>query len=83
MADRIKSVGNDLKVARGAYSVEEFCAAHGFTKPTFYALLEKGEAPHIMRVGRRVLISVEAAKEWRQSRTAATKQAVMNTGSAA
>jgi predicted DNA-binding transcriptional regulator AlpA len=70
------SASDNQEVGRKAYSVEEFCASHGFTKPTFYEILKKGEGPRIMRVGRRVLISVEDAAAWRKSRAAATKQAV-------
>jgi predicted DNA-binding transcriptional regulator AlpA len=48
-----------------AFSVAQFCAAHGFTKPTFYALLKQSRGPRIMKVGSRTLISVEAAADWR------------------
>lgn len=54
-------------ILRAAFSVENFCAAHGFTKPTFYKLQREGIGPRIMRVGRRVLISTEAAAEWRRA----------------
>jgi hypothetical protein len=64
------------EVQRVAYSVDEFCAAHRVTKPTFYALLKEGKAPRIMRVRRRVLITEESAAEWRRDRTAETYQGV-------
>jgi hypothetical protein len=56
---------------RGAYSVDEFCNAHGFRVTLYYELKKKGLAPVEMRVGRRVLISFEAAEAWRRAREAA------------
>lgn len=49
-----------------ALSVSEFCAAHGVSRDTFYQLIRRGEGPTVMRVGRRTLVSVEAAAEWRR-----------------
>lgn len=48
------------------YSISEFCKAHNICKVTFYNLQKKGVGPKIMRIGSRVLISKEAAKEWRK-----------------
>lgn len=48
------------------YTVSEFCAAHGdISRSFFYKLLKQGKAPRLMKVGSRVLISAEAAAEWR------------------
>lgn len=52
-------------VSRAAYSIGDFCAAHGFTKPTLYKIMRAGDGLRIMRVGRRVPISHEAAADWR------------------
>jgi hypothetical protein len=53
-----------------ANSVCSFCTAHGISRATFYNLKKRGEGPTIMKVGKRTLISEEAAKtgggEWRQ-----------------
>lgn len=49
-----------------ALSVVEFCERHRITKPTFYELVKRGTAPRIMKVGRRTLISIEAAADWRR-----------------
>ena len=54
-----------------AYSVAEFCKAHPISRATFYNLKKLNQAPAIMRAGRRVLISVEAARAWREQRTQA------------
>lgn len=59
-----------------AYSVAEFCAAHGISRATFYNLLKRGLGPRIMKLGSRTLISTEAAAEWRQRMEAATHKRV-------
>lgn len=56
---------NEL-TGRAAYSVAEFCAAHGITKVTFYKSMKEGSGPRIMKVGTRTLISAEAASDWRR-----------------
>ncbi len=61
--------------AKGAYSIAEFCESHGgITRQFFYKLQTQGKAPRIMRVGSRVLISAEAAADWRKEMEAATSQ---------
>lgn len=58
---------NDQRDApRGAFTVQQFCEAHSFTKVLFYKLLKEGRGPRIMKVGTRTLISVEAAADWRR-----------------
>lgn len=52
--------------SRSAFSVAEFCAAHGITKVTFYKSMKEGNGPRIMKVGTRTLISAEAAADWRR-----------------
>jgi hypothetical protein len=49
-----------------AYSIETFCEAHGISRATFYNLTRSGKGPKLMRVGTRVLISREAAFDWRR-----------------
>jgi hypothetical protein len=49
-----------------AYTVDEYCAAHGICRGTLYNLWKRGEGPRWMRVGARRLISVEAHEEYRQ-----------------
>lgn len=51
---------------RVANPVNEFCREHGISRGHFYNLLKRGEGPTIMKVGRRTLISAEAATEWRR-----------------
>jgi hypothetical protein len=61
---------------RAAYTIDEFCAAHRISRRKFYELEEEGTGPRLMRVGSKVLISIEAAAAWRAEReTASTPQA--------
>lgn len=53
-------------VDRFAYSVPEFAKAHGLSRAHFYNLLRDGKAPKVMYVGRRTLVSREAAADWRR-----------------
>ncbi len=48
------------------YSVQDFCREHGISRGLFYKLLRQGLGPNIIKVGRRTLISHEAAREWRR-----------------
>ena len=56
---------------RKAQPLAEFCKEHGICRQTFYNLRAKGEAPRVMRVGRKVLVSAEAAADWRREREVA------------
>ena len=51
---------------RRAFSVDEFWAAHGISRAMFYKLRRQNNAPRVMRVGTRTLISEEAAADWRR-----------------
>jgi predicted DNA-binding transcriptional regulator AlpA len=50
-----------------ATSIPEFCEAHGISRATFYNLKARGKAPKTMIVGRRRLVSAEAAVAWRRA----------------
>ena len=47
-----------------AMTVSEFCTLHHIPRSTFYKLRPELR-PRAFRVGRRVLISVESARDWR------------------
>ena len=47
-------------------SVAEFCRQHGISRGTFYKELGQGRGPKAVKVGRRTLISAEAAEDWRR-----------------
>ncbi len=58
-----------------AYSVESFCARHGISRAYFYLLIKRQQAPRIMKLGARTLITREAAAAWRSQMESATIQA--------
>jgi hypothetical protein len=58
-----------------ALSILEFCAAFGISEDFFYKLKRQGQAPRLMKVGKRTMISMEAANEWRIEREAASAKA--------
>jgi hypothetical protein len=49
------------------YTLAAFCAAHHIGRTHLYMLDKAGRGPRRMKVGRRVLITAEAASEWRRS----------------
>jgi predicted DNA-binding transcriptional regulator AlpA len=55
-----------------AFSIREFCEQHGISRAMFYILAKKGQAPRIMKVGGRTLVSIDAAAEWRRKMEQAT-----------
>ena len=60
---------------REAYSVVEFAHAYGLSRATVYNLWKDGIGPRPMRVGRRTLISKQAAMEWAQRMEATAQEA--------
>jgi hypothetical protein len=49
---------------RMTYTIQQFCDGYNVSRSTFYRERDAGRAPDLMKVGRRVLISIEAAEEW-------------------
>jgi len=47
------------------FSVADFCTLHAISRAKFYQLLDAGLAPATFFVGRRRLITLEAARDWR------------------
>lgn len=59
--------------ARDAFTIAEFCARNGKISRAFYfKLRSEGLGPRELRLGTRVLITAEAAADWRREREAAT-----------
>ena len=54
------------EVQREAYTVAEFCEAHRISRAMFYVLARDADGPQTMKVGRRKLVSREAAANWRR-----------------
>ena len=61
---------NDADADADAYSIAAFCKRHGISESFFFKLKSQGLGPRVMRIGSRVLITREAASEWRQQRDA-------------
>ena len=49
-----------------AATIDTFCRRFGISRAFFYLLQKRGQGPRTMKLGRRVLISAEAAEEWRR-----------------
>jgi predicted DNA-binding transcriptional regulator AlpA len=49
------------------FSVTEFCHSHGISRAMFYKLAKEGRAPKTVKVGRRTLVSADAAAQWRRN----------------
>ena len=48
-----------------AFTVAQFCAAHGnMSRTLFYELLKQGRGPVTFKLGRKTLISNHAAADW-------------------
>ena len=54
-----------------AFGVPAFCKAVGIAQRTFWNLRQAGNAPPVVRIGKRVLIRREAALQWLLDREAA------------
>jgi hypothetical protein len=57
---------------RAAFTVPEFCEAHRISQAKYYEMKKEGWGPVEMEVGRRRLISYEAASVWRRERELGT-----------
>jgi hypothetical protein len=55
----------DLNQELDCYSIAEFCRRHSICRGTYYNLQAAGVGPRETRAMSRVLISREAAQEWR------------------
>lgn len=56
------------------YTVPQFLDGHNISRTHFYELIKHGKGPRLMKIGRRTLISAEAAAEWRKQMEAETEQ---------
>lgn len=54
-----------MNTTASAFTIPEFCDAHRISRTHFYALTKAGKTPRVMKLGRRTLISLEAAADWR------------------
>ncbi|NBQ67731.1 MAG: hypothetical protein EBU46_02420 [Nitrosomonadaceae bacterium] len=61
-----------LSVEKRALSIAQFCQAYGISRASFYNLKKSGNAPAILNVGRRSLITITAAETWAAAMTMAS-----------
>jgi hypothetical protein len=54
-----------------AFTVPQFCSAHGISRALFYILQREHRGPRVMKCGRRTLIARESAEAWRRQMEAA------------
>jgi predicted DNA-binding transcriptional regulator AlpA len=64
---------------KDAYNILEFCQRHGISRSAFYKAIEAGQAPRLMHLGSRILVSKEAAEAWRRDREQASEQPAVGT----
>lgn len=57
-----------------AYTVSSFCEQHHISRSYLYQLWSEGRGPQRTKLGRRTLISGEAAAEWRARMEAETSE---------
>ena len=56
--------------APAVFTIPEFCAAHRLSRSKLYQLWAAGAGPRKMSIGTKILITVEAAADWRREREA-------------
>jgi hypothetical protein len=57
------------------YSIAEFCRHHHISESFFFRLRARGEGPEMIAIGKRRLITREAARKWRKQRAEAPSNA--------
>lgn len=75
MRNNSNNGANTGAIERESLSVAEWCAANSLSKAFFYKL-PAHKRPKVVRLGRRVLITREAATEWRRRMEAQTAEGV-------
>lgn len=60
---------------RDAYSIDSFCEAHSISRASYYRLKAEGKAPREIHIGRKPIITREAAEDWRRSMESASQGA--------
>lgn len=67
------SIGHGYTPApRAAYTIAQFCDEHCISRTHLHHLTKAGKGPRLMKLGRRILISAEAAADWRREVESAT-----------
>jgi hypothetical protein len=59
---------------KDAFSILEFCSRHGLSTGLYYILKRKGKGPRELRIQGRILVTKEAASDWRRARELETSE---------
>ena len=59
---------------KDAFSILEFCSRHGLSTGLYYVLKRQDKGPRELRIRGRILISKEAAADWRRARELETPE---------
>jgi hypothetical protein len=68
-ADKPKRKKPTVTVVAEAFSIPQFCTAHGFSRAFYYILKQRGLGPDETRLLGRVIITKENAARWRKRRS--------------
>lgn len=67
-------VAHLTQMETNVYTITEFCLSNRISRSLLYTAWKEGTGPRVFRVGTKVLITREAAAEWRAERERATSQ---------
>lgn len=73
LPDTLPQAAQQQRIEPVARTVKQFCGANQISHVHFYALLKRGLGPRVMKVGRRVLITLHAEAEWHRRMEAASQ----------
>jgi hypothetical protein len=59
---------------RKAFSIGEFCARHGLSRPFYYKLRKQGKTPRVTELGAKQIITEEDEAAWRQAMAEASER---------
>jgi hypothetical protein len=65
--NNVDDEANRIRGPPFAFSVAEFCRAHRISQAHYYELKRNGCGPDEMKIGRRRIVSTEAAARWRKA----------------
>ncbi|ARP85779.1 helix-turn-helix transcriptional regulator [Bordetella genomosp. 9] len=63
---------------KATWTIPQFCDSHNISRTHLYDLIKQGKGPRLMKLGRRTLISAEAAADWRRQMEAETSGATLD-----
>jgi hypothetical protein len=61
-----------FKETKMVETIDEFCDENRISRSLLYKMIREGRGPRLMKVGRRTLITHEAAEDWRRQMEAAS-----------